>query len=96
MSQEPVAPYVDPIYPNNSQTFSTPDGPGTLNLINPNDATVEYTIAWDGELPTTYSMRHGHEEAYRMPKGTTAVVTNLGPYALLAQFATVPGDEGGE
>lgn len=26
MSSDPVAPYVDPIYPNNSQTFSTPGG----------------------------------------------------------------------
>ena len=91
MTSEPITHFEGPIYPT-SQTFSMPNGPGSLNLINPNDVTVQYTVAWDGELPTTYSMRHGSEKPYRMPKGTTVVVTNLGPYGMIAQFLAVGGD----
>ncbi len=89
MISEPIAHFEGPIYPNNSQTFSTPNGPGSLNLINPNDVAINYTIAWNGELPTAYRMGHDDEKQYKMPKGTTAVVTNLGPYGMIAQFVAV-------
>jgi len=96
LTSKPITHFEGPIYPNNSQTFSTPDGPGNLNLINPNDVTVDYTIAWNGELPTSYSMRHGHETQYKMPKGTSAAVTNLGPYGMIVQFFALQGGGGGE